>query len=107
MNATYARKHKRDATHEDIAKVLEDFGFSVVDTSKLGDGFGDMVVGRNGVTDIIEAKSGENAPFTQKQIKFYAKWRGKPTVKLASKDAAIAWATKETQARCRHVHDEG
>lgn len=100
-HTSYCRRHRRDATHADIAQVLVDFGFSVVDTSKQGGDFPDMVVGLGGVTDLIEAKSGDDARFSKGQKEFAEKWRGAKVVNLPSKQAAIEWATRTRHERRR------
>lgn len=100
-NATFARRHKRDATHADIAEALKAFGWSVKDTSKFGEGFPDMVIGLNGITDLVEAKDGPNALWTPAQLEFMRTWRGSPVVRLDSKQHAIEWATRTRHERRR------
>lgn len=123
-HASYSRKHKRDATHAEIAEVLESFGFSVLDTHEVGyiiPGYPDMQVGLCSVDNMVEAKSGDAATFTPAQIAFRKKWKGAPIVSLASKQAAIEWATRTRHERrrasaaasrgalpaCVHRHKEG
>jgi hypothetical protein len=104
IHGSYSRKHKRDATHADIAEVLQAFGWKVEDTSavaKFIPGFPDMVIGLLGVTDMVEAKSGDAATFTPAQIEFRKHWKGAPIVNLASKQAAIEWATRTRHERRR------
>ena len=106
---TFSRRHKRDADHGEIADVLEAFGWAVVDTSKFGEGFPDMVIGRHGITDLVEAKDGECAPWTKAQLEFLKTWRGSPVVRLNSKQHAVEWATRtirERQHRQQEVRHE-
>jgi hypothetical protein len=101
IHSGFSRKHKRDATHAEIAEALESFGWSVWDTSKFGNDFPDMVIGLGGVTDLVEAKSGERARFSEGQKEFAEKWRGAKVVNLPSKQAAIEWATRTRHERRR------
>ena len=116
-HTSFRKRHHRDLTHKPIAKVLETFGFSVVDTSAVGPqvpGFADMLAGLGGQNFMIQAKSGEDARFTPDEIAFAKAWRGTVVV-LASERAAIEWATRTrhelrrqseakalTAARCIH-----
>lgn len=100
LHASFARRHKRDATHAEIAETLEQFGWSVKDTSKLGDDFPDMVIGKDGVTDLVEAKS-RKGKLSDGQSDFAEKWRGRPVLVIKSRDEAVKWATKELHERRR------
>jgi Holliday junction resolvase len=91
-----SKRHHRDTAHKPIARVLEQFGFSVVDTSAVGPqvpGFPDMVAGMAGQNFLIQAKTGEGANFTPAEVEFSKNWRGEVVV-LASEKAAIEWATR-------------
>jgi hypothetical protein len=84
--------------------VLEAFGWVVVDTSAIGPqvpGFPDMMIGLGGVTDLVQAKTGDKAPFTPAELEFAKNWRGRPIVNLTSKEAAIEWATRARHERRR------
>jgi hypothetical protein len=106
-HSSFTRRHKRDSTHADIATVLEQFGWSVWDTSELGNDFPDMVIGLGGVTDLVEAKSDKrihhqkDGGLSAGQKAFAAKWRGAAVVDLPSKEAAIEWATRTRHERRR------
>lgn len=96
-HSSSSKRHHRDTTHNPIAEVLQAFGWVVIDTSAVGPqvpGFPDMMIGLGGVTDLVQAKTGEDAPFTPAEIEFAKNWRGKPIVNLPSKAAAIEWATR-------------
>ena len=94
-----SRHHKRDANHKDVDEVLTSFGWTCIDTSGEGGGFPDMVIGLDGITDLVEVKDGEDADFTDDQIAFYRTWRGSKVVVIPSKQAAIAWAAKTRHNR--------
>lgn len=59
-------------------------GCSVADTSALGDGFGDIVIGFRGVNFIIEIKDGAKSPSRRKLTKaetdFHQTWTGQIAV---------------------------
>ena len=59
-------------------------GCSVHDTSEVGDGFGDFVIGYRGRNLIIEVKDGERPPSKRKltpdQVEFHESWRGQKAV---------------------------
>ena len=60
-----------------MAGSLKKFGWSVVDTSALGDGYPDITAGKRGVTELFEVK-GDSGSLTPAQIEFIARWRGSP-----------------------------
>jgi hypothetical protein len=100
-HASGSKKHHRDLTHNPIAEILEAFGWKVVDTSAVGPdvpGFPDMVIGQGGITDMVQAKTGDE-PFTPAEAKFHAGWRGRPIVVLRSKEETIEWARRERHER--------
>ena len=101
MYASRYRKHHRDATHPEIAEALEAFGWTVVDSSKWGHDFPDMVIGQGGITDMVEAKSGAKAKLEPGQKTFAEKWRGRPVVVLRNRSEAEAWARRERHERRR------
>jgi hypothetical protein len=49
--------NRRDTTHSDIKKGLVKAGFSVADTSRVGDGFPDLIIGKFGVDAKVECKT--------------------------------------------------
>jgi hypothetical protein len=99
--ASYARRHKRDATHGEVAKTLEEFGFSIIDLSGAGGGVSDLLVGLWGVTDLVEVKSTAKATYTDAQIKLRDRWRGSPFVRLENKAQAEEWARRTRHERSR------
>jgi Holliday junction resolvase len=63
---------------------LERFGFSVCDTSALGDDFPDAVIGRQGITTLLEVKTPRGLVGTYRisegQKLFAREWRGSPII---------------------------
>ena len=66
---------RKDAEHAEIARALVAAGCTVCDTSALGGGFPDLVVGRNGATYLLEVK-GLGGSKTPMQVLFFDRWRG-------------------------------
>jgi hypothetical protein len=101
-HSSFQRHYKKDAIHDDACRTLHDMGFSVHDTYKVGNGFGDAVVGACLVTDILEFKTG-NAPYTDLQQKFHQNWRGLPIVTLRSLAEVREWGLRVLNERRRHT----
>ena len=71
---------KKDDNQQEIERVLRQVGCSVADTSSLGSGFPDLVVGRLNNNYLLEVKDG-NKPkskrgLTPDEHRFQLKWRG-------------------------------
>jgi len=97
-----SKMHHRDSTHKPIAAALQACGWWVVDTSAVGavvPGFPDMVIGQGGITDMVQAKSGEDADFTDAEIEFARTWRGRPILNFSSVKEATDWAVRERHDR--------
>ena len=82
---------RTDRNHTEIAKAFRDLGCTVADTSMVGDGFGDIVVGVQGVNLIIEIKDPLQNAARRKPRRaargwgwcskeFHVAWRGQITV---------------------------
>lgn len=84
---SYARKV--DVNHSLIVKTLRDLGCSVFDTSRVGGGFPDIVVGKNNKTILVEIKANEKSPYTTAQELFMMNWKGSAVVRIDSIDSAI------------------
>jgi hypothetical protein len=84
-------KARKDANHNSIADLFLAAGASVTDTSQLGKGFPDMVVGIYGINILIEVKDGEKVPSKQKltdaEFEFFSKWKGWVAVVRDDQDA--------------------
>lgn len=88
---------RTDANHSDIRDRLREIpGLSVADTSALGNGFPDLVVGRmcpNGrpTNYLLEVKDGDKPPSAQKltsdQETFHRDWKGQVAVVACLDDA--------------------
>lgn len=82
------RAAKVDTNHATIREAFRRMGFSVADTAKLGDGFGDLVISRDQVTALVEVKRDRKAKLTEDQIKFHGSWKGLIYVVTDIDDAA-------------------
>ncbi len=74
------RPRRQDSNHAEIRQAFRDRGFSVRDTHMVGDGFPDIVVGREGINVLIEIKDGAKPPskrqLTKDETKFMDEWTG-------------------------------
>lgn len=80
---------RSDANRNAIAKVFRDHGWSVYDLRQPVD----LLVGKNGVTLLVEVKRDEKAKHTPAQVKFLASWKGGPVLTIRDTQGA------ETAAR--------
>jgi Holliday junction resolvase len=84
--------NRRDDTHKAIKKGLMAHGFSVADTSRVGDDFPDLVIGKFGIDAKIECKTPRDMKtaigqrkkaqdvFSNGQATFAESWRGTPVI---------------------------
>lgn len=79
------RAKKVDTNHKEIIKALREIGASVFDTSSLGRGFPDIVVGWQGVNYLVEIKTPKGKP-TEQQINFFVKWLGQAVLVRSASD---------------------
>lgn len=84
---TYAKRV--DTNHALVVKTLRDLGCSVFDTSAVGRGFPDIVVGKNQKTVLVEIKKDSKAKFTQAQQVFMLNWQGSTVVRIHDIEGAI------------------
>lgn len=84
------RAAKVDGNHAAVINALRAAGSTVVDASAMGKGFPDLVVGRGGITFLLEVKApetlrkdgapkalfGTDAATAERQAKFRETWRG-------------------------------
>lgn len=74
------RRAKSDANQTAIVKALRQIGASVAITSRLGEGFPDLAVGRAGRTLLLEVKDGTRKPSERKltpdEQRFKDSWTG-------------------------------
>ena len=86
------RAKRKDANHNAIEDHLERLGWSVFDTSGLGYGFPDLLVGKPGFCAVVEIKDGSKPPSDRKltpaEEQFKRNWTG-PYVLATSEDDAM------------------
>lgn len=84
-------KARKDANHNAIAALFAAAGCSVADTSQLGRGFPDMLVGLCGINVLVEVKDGGKVPSKQKltpdEFLFFDRWKGWVAIVRDDKDA--------------------
>src|SRR5574343_366683 len=90
---------KTDRNHQEIINALRKCGFSVFSLHRVGKGFPDLIVGKNGVNVLLEIKDGAKPKSAQKltsdEIAFHSEWRGQVAV-VGSAEEAIATASRIT-----------
>jgi endogenous inhibitor of DNA gyrase (YacG/DUF329 family) len=84
---------KKDFNHVAISKVLEELGAQVFDTSSVGCGFPDCVIGMAGFNHLIEIKN-PNTRYGKKglnprQKKWTEQWIGSPVHIVRTSDDAV------------------
>ena len=88
---TRRTSHRCDANQTAIVEALRKAGCSVAITSSSGDGFPDIVAGKNGVNWLIEIKDGNKPPSQQRltdgQARFHDDWEGQICVINSVDDA--------------------
>ena len=60
------RRARTDSNHHGVIEALRAAGWTVHDTSRLGDGFCDLVAARHGRIELIEVKDGSK-PLSRQQ----------------------------------------
>ena len=60
------RKARVDANHAEITEALRRCGWTVLDTSRLGSGFPDLLAAKHGRIELIEVKDGRKVLSQQK-----------------------------------------
>ena len=79
------RAAKVDGNHKPIVQAFRALGCSVRDTSGAGNGLADLVVGKHGVTHLVEVKM-PGKKRTAAQVKWADGWRGSPVHLVTSLD---------------------
>ena len=74
-----AAQGKADANQKEIMKALEQVGCTIEDASSMGKGFPDLIVGRAGVTYLLEVKS-EKGKLNPTQTEWHDEWRGQKAI---------------------------
>lgn len=75
----YLRRARIDKNQNEIVDKLRGAGFSVMCLHTVGNGCPDLVIGRAGVTYLVEVKS-KGGKLTEKQRIFFREWRGNALV---------------------------
>lgn len=83
----YARR--TDANHSQIVKAFRDLGCSVFDTSRIGQGFPDLVIGKRGITVLVEVKADAKKKFTTAQDLFMMNWKGSTVSRIQDIEGVI------------------
>lgn len=90
-----------DANHAEIVAAFRRLGYSVADTSRLGNGFPDLVVAKAGRTVLVEVKDGDKPPSARKlttaEREFKATWKGEYRI-VESVDDVLAMAVHTPSA---------
>jgi Holliday junction resolvase len=85
------RACRTDSNQVEIVQALRKAGCTVTPTHMVGDGFPDLVVGRNGVNHLLEIKDGAKPPsaraLTKDEKKFHIEWRGVVEIVYSIDDA--------------------
>lgn len=80
-----------DRNQSEIVKALRKVGCTVTPTHTVGDGFPDLVVGRQGVNYLMEVKDGTKSPsaraLTTDEHKWHIEWRGLVHIVYSVEDA--------------------
>lgn len=88
------RACRTDSNQVEIVKALRKAGCTVTPTHMVGDGFPDLVVGRNGINHLLEVKDGTKPPsargLTADEKKWHIEWRGVVNVVYSVDDALRA-----------------
>ena len=91
------RAARQDTTHRTIRDELREAGFSVFDTSPMGFGFPDLVIGKHGLNMLVECKTPKGRKSAQErlsddQVTFRDNWRGsKPIAAYTTDDVLFAF----------------
>ena len=93
-----------DQNQKEIVDFLRWQGWSVKVTSTIGQGFPDLVVGKDGYNYLVEIKS-KTGKLTPDQAKFFSEWRGATTV-LRSIDDAVRFNQLHNEAAQLNIKAE-
>ena len=84
---------KKDANHQEVVDAMRALGASVIDTSHMGGGFPDLIVGYRGVTLLMEIKNLKTAygrrGLNRTQVKWKEAWIGGPYNVVTDADGAL------------------
>lgn len=84
------RAARVDRNHGELVGLYRELGCYVADTSRVGFGFPDIVVGMAGApADLVEIKM-EEGDFTSAQVIFHRDWRGRKPIVVRTREDVIA-----------------
>jgi Holliday junction resolvase len=83
------RAKKTDKNHREIVDAFRKLGCSVFDTSAIGRGFPDILVGKALKTVLVEIKSSDKATFTNYQKEFMLDWKGSTVCRVQDIDGVV------------------
>ena len=78
--------HRSDKLQIEIVKGLRDVGAKVAITSRMGEGFPDILVKFRGVLHLMEIKS-KGGKLTQDEVNFFSDWCDVTTIVYSLDDA--------------------
>lgn len=88
------RARRTDENQGDIVKALRAIGCTVAITSGVGNGFPDLVAGRNKRTYMLEVKDGDKCEsarqLTAEEAIFHNEWKGHLAIVTNVKEALAA-----------------
>lgn len=88
------RAAKSDGNQKQIVRELRTLGFTVRHTHTIGQGFPDLVVGRNGITLLVEVKR-DGEKLTPQEREFFEAWRGAAIVASDAEQVIAAFERME------------
>ena len=84
---------RKDANHADVVTALRDAGASVIDTSRMGSGFPDLIIGYAGKTMLMEIKNTQTSygkrGLNDNQVRWRDAWLGGPYSVVDGCESAI------------------
>ena len=83
------RAKKTDKNHKEIVEAFRMLGCSVFDTSGVGRGFPDILVGKAFKTVLVEIKSSDKSTFTKHQKEFMVHWKGSAICRVQDLDGVV------------------
>jgi Holliday junction resolvase len=83
------RAKKVDSNHKQIVEAFRQLGCSVFDTSGVGRGFPDLLIGKAFKTVLVEIKSSDKAKFTKHQKEFMVHWKGSTVCRIQDIEGVI------------------
>ena len=105
MRYSRRRRTRWDKSQSVMMKELELRGYSVHSTADVGEGFPDLVVGKYGLTKIVEVKrldetkNPKPTKLRESQVRFRREWRGDPLLVAVTAEEVVAWFERHKPLR--------